>query len=213
MVKRLLITTILVFGFCSTAQSADFFVEGGVGLSDYQRTAPDGTWVQEGFPHHYDRRSLAMRAGVGLTLTPEWSVGVNVVDLGTVGVRTGFVADESYDPQAHQCVVACETARTVSTTDRLRGGELIGTYRPWDWVVAPFVRMGVAGFEHRLRWQVEQDAPATLSGIVLAGVAGAGLCYHNWLCADVSYYKGISTTKFPVSTAVVVPMLSLHYDF
>ncbi len=191
----------------------DAFLEGGAGVSQFQRTAPDGTWVQEGFGHQYHWIDIAARAGVGLRITEQWSVGVNYVHLGTVGVDTGFVADEAYDPSAHRCANHCETMQTVKTTDRLQGGELIGTYRPWSWAVSPFLRGGVAGFQHRLQWQVEGQGVNHFNGLVIAGVLGGGVCYQAWLCADVSYYKGVSTTQFPVSTAAVVPMLSVRYGF
>lgn len=206
-----------IFMVHTNVHAADFFVEGGVGMSQFQRTVPDGTWVQEGFPHRFKWQDYAYRAGLGAKLTPEWSLGANYINLGTVQSETLFVADHDYDPINHLCVTNCATPGKLKVYDTLRGIELIGTYMPWQLTIAPFIRIGMAGFQHSLHYDnttyTGQTYGVDLKGVVLAGVVGGGACYHEWLCADISYYKGISTSQFPVSTGVIVPMVSIKIPF
>lgn len=214
-------TVLLAVCLClpvESSRAADFYVEGGVGMSQFQRTVPDGTWVQEGTgPHKFHWQDLAYRAGLGINLTPQWSLGANMVNLGTVGSETFVVGDESYDPINHKCLTGCAEAKDARIYDTLIGGELVATYRPWLWAVAPFIRFGAAGFRHQLYYTVlmpDGSLPGDrFAGIMVAVVGGAGVCYVEMVCLDVSYYKGFTTTKFPVSTGVIVPMLTVKIPF
>lgn len=189
----------------------DYFVEGGLGATLFQK-GQDGRWFQDGVAGSvWDAKAVAFRAGGGISINEHWSAGLNYLDLGTVSVQTKYVADESYDAKAHHCHQSCDQAKDLRTFDTLRGGELIGMYTPWAWPVAPYLRGGVAVFSHSLKWETERTW-FDLHGMLISAAMGGGACYRL-ACADVTYYKGIGSTKFPVSQDAVVPMISIRLPF
>lgn len=207
MIKQLVMVGVFVL-LPVSVQALDYFVEGGIGASLFQK-GQDGTWFQDGVGGVvWDAKDVAFRAGGGVRLTEQWSLGLNYLDLGTVSVQSNYVADESYDAKAHRCHHGCDHPKSLRTFDTLRGGELIGTYTPWQWPVVPYLRGGVAVLSHSLNWStLGQDFD--LHGVILAAAMGGGVCYQ-WLCADVTYYKGIGSTKFPVTQDAVVPMVAFR---
>lgn len=193
------------------AYALDTFIEGGLGASFFQRTTPDGTWVQEGMGFHkFHNQDIAFRAGVGLKLNEAWSLGLNYINLGTVKVETWMVMDADYDIPTKACTANCTPKQYGRAMDRLDGGELVATYTYKKWLVEPYVGMGGALMRHSFSWNTETPGQGftnyTQRGIVLMGVGRVGACV-KWLCADLSYYKGLGSTWYPISDDVLVPMM------
>lgn len=192
------------------AFAIDPYIEAGLGASSFQRTTPDGTWVQEGMGFHkFHNQDLAFRAGVGVKLNEAWAIGANYVNLGTVKVETMMVQDADYDIPTKTCTANCANKQYGRAMDRLDGGELIATYTYRRWMVEPYLGFGGALMRHSFSWNTETPGQPftnyTQRGIVLMGVGRVGACV-KWLCADVSYYKGMGSTWYPVSDDALVTM-------
>jgi hypothetical protein len=201
----------VVFLLCRAGHATEFFVEGGLGVTQFLKTSDDGVWIQDRMPHTTDWQDLAFRGGVGVTLHPSWSLGVNYVRLGSVQLSSTWQSDEIYESR---CGLSCDHY-AGHLTGSMQGGELVGTYHPQLWAVSPIVRAGLAVFDHTVRWQTDNDPRGwhQYRGLVVSGVVGAGACYHGWLCGDVSYYRGFADTQYPLSTGAVVSMVTLKYSF
>lgn len=213
-----MIFMLLLLLFPIPASALEWLVEGGAGASLFQRTTPDGTWCQEGLGQgcKFDNQDLAFRAGVGLQLNPNWSLGLNYLNLGTVSAVTTMVGDADYDLATKRCLQNCGSPQVGRTWDRLDGGELIATYTYTRWLVEPYVRGGMALMRHQFSWHTETPGYGftnyTLNGILVMGVGGVGACVQ-WLCADVSAYKSVGSTGVPLSNAVLVPMVVGKWRF
>jgi len=195
------------------AIAVDPFIEAGVGMIQSLRTTDDGVWIQDRLPHNVDWTAIAFRGGVGLKLNESWSVQTNYVRFGTgsaVKLQSVWQSDEIYESH---CGLSCDhyQGHLWST---MQGGELVGTYHPPLWALSPIIRAGLAGFQHSVNWKIDGD-PAThhYRGLVIAGVAGVGACYQQWLCVDTSYYHGFAETAFALSTSAFVYTGSVKYDF
>jgi hypothetical protein len=173
------------------------FLEGGAGLSLLQQTTPDGVWWQSPFPHSFDLTSLALKAGIGVQVTEHWSVAGSYVSLGTAKATTEYVSDHDYD-RGH----LGGSRGSLTAYDRLQGGQLIVAYRWTQW---PMLSGGVAGMLHR----VVANQSTEFSGVIPMVVVGGGLCWQ-WLCGEVTYYRGVQAPHYPISTQAVVPWLSLR---
>jgi hypothetical protein len=65
-----------------------------------------------------------------------------------------------------------------------------------------------------VNWQIVGSPTVNqFRGLVVSTVIGAGACYQTWACVDISYYRGLAETQFPVSTGAVVSMFSAKYRF
>jgi hypothetical protein len=200
----------VVFLLCRAGHAAEFFVEGGAGLTQFLKTSDDGVWIQDRMPHTTDWRDLALRGGLGVKFSENVSLGANYVRLGAVQLDSTWQSDEIYNSK---CGLSCDHY-AGHLTGTMQGGELVGTYHPQLWAISPIVRAGLATMQHTLHWTTSNQAGAhTLRGVVVMGVVGAGVCYQTWLCGDVSYYRGFADTNFPLSTGAVVSMVSLKYTF
>ena len=200
----------VVFLLCRAGHATDFFVEGGAGLTQFLKTNADGVWIQDRMPHTTNWQDVAIRAGVGVKLTGSFSLGTNYIRLGQVKLQSVWQSDEIYDSR---CGLSCDHYHG-NLWDTMQGGELVGTYHPQWWSISPILRAGLAVLDHTVRWETNnQPGVHQYRGIVVAGVMGAGACYHTWLCGDVSYYRGFADTHYPVSTGAVVSLVSLKYTF
>ena len=204
----------VVFLLCQAGHATEVFVEGGAGLTRGLRTADDGVWRQEGLGSTTNWDDLAIRAGVGITLNPSWSVGTNYIRLGQVKIDSQFVGDAEYDAINHVCLSSCESAPYGHVTGTMQGGEVVVTYHPKLWAVSPILRGGVAVLDHTVLLRYDHNPYVyRFHGVVVASVVGAGTCYQSWACVDISYYRGLADTQAPVSTGAVVSMVSLKYTF
>ncbi len=178
----------------------------GVGSILFQPTTPDGTWYQQGLPHSFYNLSLGYKLGAHVTIN-NWLIGGNYIDLGASNVRAlATTSDQNYDTHSHVCLRTCDRLNTFEVTTRARGFEGYTGYK-WDYPLSPFVTVGLAQFNQRTTAVVtahgksEPFVTMTLDGQFYAVRLGAGLCY-KWICADTTYYKGISGqdgAKFPVA--------------
>jgi hypothetical protein len=200
---RLAIGLLLAVFQCSTAHSADYFVEAGIGPSLLQKTTADGIWWQSPFPNYFDLSSVTWKAGLGVQLDPHWSLTASYVTLGTAKAVTEFVSDVDFQQGKYDAPRDYLTAY-----DNYQGGQLLGRYRWTHWPVQPFLQGGMAAMLHH----VVANRVVEFSGILPMAVVGGGICYA-WICGEVSYYRGLQAPAYPISTAAVVPMLSLKYPF
>ena len=191
------------------AQAADLFVEGGIGVAQFQRTTPDGIWWQSPFPHHFELQSLAWKAGLGVQLDAHWSVTASYVSLGTIKAFTEAVSDENFDHGDRK-----DPRVKLTAYDTYQGGQVLGKYRWTQWPVQPFLAGGVAIMAHQIRLDHELAAAAYTGygGVLPMGVVGGGLCWQ-WVCGEVSYYRGFQAPQYPISTSVFVPMATVRYQF
>lgn len=198
--KPILLSLVLLCGLSMPAYAAEVFVEGGIGPSLFQRTTPDGIWWQQPFPHSFDLSSFAWKAGVGLQLDEHWSVTGSYVSLGTAKAVTEYVSDHDYD-HGHR-----DGARKLLTAyDRYQGGQVLARYRWTDWPVQPFLEGGVALMHH----EITANLTTQFDGVIPMVVVGGGACWR-WLCGELNYYRGIQAPSYPISTSVLIPMLSLR---
>lgn len=187
-----------------------FFIEGGIGVTQFLKTSDDGVWIQDRMPHATNWQDMAIRVGIGVRINESFSIGTNYIRLGQVKLQSVWQSDEIYNSR---CGLSCEHYHG-NLWATMQGGELVGTYHPHVWHVSPIVRAGLAVFDHTVRWETSnQPGIHQYRGLVVSGVVGAGACYQHWLCADVSYYRGFAETHYPVSTGAVVSMVSLKYGF
>jgi hypothetical protein len=204
-----LLLTLALLAITTPAIAADLFIEAGVGQSIFQRTTPDGVWWQSPFPHHFELNSLALKAGLGVQLNEHWSVTASYVSLGTVKAFTEAVSDHNFDygdrkdPRVH-----------LTTYDSYQGGQVLGQYRWTQWPVQPFLQGGVAVMSHHIRvyHSLGSGTPTEFTGVIPMVVVGGGLCWQ-WVCGEVSYYRGVQAPQYPISTQAIVPMLSVRYGF
>jgi len=194
--------TLLLF-IASPALAVDIFVEGGIGPSFLQRTTPDGVWWQEPFPHSFNLTSLAWKAGLGVQLDEHWSLTASYVSLGTAKAVTEAVSDHNYDHGDRK-----DPRFLITAYDNYHGGQLVAFYHWTQWPVQPFVSGGVAGMLHH----VTANQATEFSGVIPMAVVGGGLCWQ-WMCGEVSYYRGVQAPQYPISTEVIVPMLAGRYPF
>lgn len=210
-VIRLMILALFLVLWAASAFAANLFVEGGAGMTHFLKTSDDGVWIQDRLPHTTDWQDVAIRAGAGVRLNPSWSIGVNYLRLGQVTLDSVWQRDEEYSAHCHH---DCGDFSGHLWT-RMQGGEVIGTYQPVQWAVSPIFRAGLAIMHHSVNWTMShrpQDVGQS-TGLIAMGVLGAGACYHDWVCGDVSYYRGFIDTGFPLSTSAVVSVVTLKYTF
>lgn len=210
MILRLLLILLLS---ASSASAWELTLEGGVGVTYFQPTVEDGIWFQQAFPHKFYTDAFAWKAGLGARINPHWSIHAAYVNLGTVKADTQFVWDQDYDPIQHQCVKNCTTPHTLSTTDFLRGPELLVGYHYPIGAFDPFVKAGMALMFHTVRatcttsWG--EGCSGVDTGLIPMVALGTGACYQ-YLCGEVTYYKGIAETGTPIAKDAIVPMLTLR---
>lgn len=191
------------------ACAAELFVEGGVGTTVFQKTTPDGVWWQQPFPHSFDLHTMAFKAGLGLQLNEHWSVTGSYVNLGTIKAFTEAVSDENYDHGDRK-----DKRVRLTAYDNYQGGQVMVAYRWTQWPVQPFLSGGVAVMSHHVRayHSLSGNTPTEYAGVLPMAVVGGGLCWQ-WVCGEVNYYRGIMAPQYPISTSVIVPMLTLKYPF
>lgn len=209
---RLVLTTILAL-LATTAQASDFYLNLGVGVSQFQRTTQNGTWFQEGQPYSMQLTDLAGKLGLGYKLNPDWAVEVNGLSFGRVTSAGLAVPDEHYEPMAHKPKYGAPAPNHFDARQRSFGGEVVvlrsftlGEFRP-------FLKAG--------GWATYNDMPYTIlsqpdmhvsqdryTGYTVGIVGGGGVCWQ-WLCAEASYYRGMGSSGYPISKSVLMPMLSV----
>lgn len=189
----------------------DLSVNLGIGPTYFPPSTTDGTWWQQSFAHSFKTVDLGMKAGLGLNFTPEWSLDVNYIRLGSTAASTDFVMDPDYDPVRHRCINNCSTPLHLRTTDTWQGGELVlkRKFHINDWT--PFLNGGFGIVHHDILGQVSNGTSVSFQGNNPVVIGGAGLCY-KWVCGEVNYYYGFDVAKncFPIAKSAVSPMLSLR---
>jgi hypothetical protein len=193
----------------SPSYALEVFLDGAIGPAFHTRTTPDGVWWQQPFPHSFDLRDVAWKAGLGLRFNEHWSVTGSYVSLGETSARTEAVSDENYDHGDRK-----DPRVNLSATDRLAGPQLVTSYRWTQWPVQPFLSGGVALLHHYGSATVrEYPGPSfNFHGDIPMFVAGGGLCYA-WLCGEVTYYRGVHAPNYPISTEAIVPWIGLKIPF
>lgn len=195
------------------AYALEPYIEAGAGAALFQITVPDGTWYQEAFPHTFKTTDLALRAGVGVQVAEHWGVSVAYTRLGAVQSDADFVWDANYSPSLKRCISGCERVNHLSATDRMQGPELTVRREFAVGALTPFLKMGGAWMFHSITVPAYTDTGRDISiafkGVVPMVVLGGGVCYI-WVCGEVSYYKGIGSTGFPLAKDAVVPMLTVR---
>lgn len=204
---------------CGTGHAGEFYLSGSGGVTSFIRTVEDGTWVQEGLPHHFHSQNLGWRTGAGYRINPAWSVQAHYVNLGTVRLETLAVDDRHYDAKAHRCLSHCDHAIPFHTHDLMEGVEL-SLSRHWQiGAVEPFLRAGGAAMYHRLTAQFAgvtlygQDGKA-FKGWIPTVLVGGGLC-HRWVCGETTYYYGFGggtdwSAGLPISKQAVQTLLTVN---
>jgi hypothetical protein len=203
---------LLAFLFLATPAQAEPFLDLGLGATIFFPAYSDGAWYQEPFPHHFDTKDIAYRAGVGWRFNDHWSVAASYLHLGSISVTAQAVSDDDYNNQTHQCLRHCQHPVSFRVEDSYQGGELTATRTFTDGPVRPFLRAGGAWLFHDLR---VNGAPFFMGRSFPAGVVGAGLTY-KWISLEVSYYHILAHSGasggvgYPVSESQLIPMVSVQ---
>jgi len=189
---------------------AETYFNVGTGLTQFQRTTPDGTWYQEALPHNFDLIDIAFRSNLEYEFAEHWSVSGGYVNLGTSRVRADAVADKDYDIATHTCLANCNHPKDFNVKDNLSGPELFVTYKFLTGPVQPYVTAGGSYMFHSLKGTANTFKFETDGNIVM-GRVGGGVCY-GYLCGDVTYYHGMTgqdEAKFPISQRAITSMVFL----
>lgn len=210
----ILMMTLVGVGTCAyRAQASDFYMNLGLGVSQFQRTTQNGTWFQEGQPYSMQLTDLAGKLGVGYKLNPDWAVEVNGLSFGQAKSAGLAVPDEYYMPEKHAPKHGAPKPNHFDARQRSFGGEVVvlrsftlGEFRP-------FLKAG--------GWATYNDMPYSIidrpsgdsfemryTGYTVGVVGGGGVCWQ-WLCAEASYYRGMGSSGYPISKSVLMPMLSV----
>ena len=184
----------------------------GAGVTNYLVNTPDGAWWQSDQRHGFDTLSLALKAGLETTITDSWYLGAGYLSLGRAQAWTDAQRDDTFYGGTHGRV-----DKFIQAVDRVQGGELYAGYRWPTQPLQPYLTVGLAHFWHRVTQthDTQRDGAIvraqdiSLNGTYLAWRVGGGACYR-WLCGEVTYYKGLGGTNFPIATNAVVPMLTLN---
>lgn len=202
---RILLIVLAFFLGVAMARADGPYVTGSLGQARYSLTAPDGSWRQEALGHHATRESLAWSVGAGY----QWdhlAVEASYLNFGAVSDGGSHVSDEEYGKRNLKDV------EKFDATDRIQGGVLKAIYRVNIMGFTPFLSAGVWGGQHTLTWWATHPhgvTDYTMSGMLLGGVAGGGICYQ-WVSLQVEYYKAFAQTGFPISTEIVLPSVKLN---
>ena len=202
-----LLVVMLLLALPTTSNAGELFLDGALGTAFHTRTTPDGIWWQQPFPHSFDLTSRAYRAGLGLQVTEHWAITASYVNLGKTRATTEYVEDDDYN---HGRLSG--PRQKLVTTDYLSGPQITGTYRWTNWTLQPFLSGGVALLHHtgvainprapeeRFQFHFHGDVPML--------VAEGGICY-KWICGDVTYYRGVHSPNYPISTEAIVSMIGV----
>lgn len=200
------------------AHAEGWYVEGGLGMTNFQRTVEDGTWWQEGLPHSWDTHDTAWKLCGGYQFE-RWALSGCYVSAGVIKNVAGFVGDEDYDPKNHVCLRNCNKLSWLEGSDAIRLYELAGTYR-WHWGEAwsPFAKVGGALMTHRLTIANGGVPSQQYYGRIPSTALGAGLCY-KLACVESTYYHGLGGMNcytpcgFPLSKELFVTLFTLKWEF
>jgi hypothetical protein len=190
---------LLLCGLGATVVVAETRLLLGGGVTQFQRTTPDGTWWQADYPHEFELTSLGLKAGLEQRMGEHWFLGANYVRLGTARAWTHATSDAHY--LAHD---AMPPHYRLDTKDQVQGVEALGGYRWTQWPIQPYVSAGLAQFWHQATTDGRTWSGAIgheeFDGRFLAARVGGGLC-AGWICGDVTYYRGLQHgSGFPIST-------------
>jgi len=204
----------LLIGGQASAGSIEPYMAGGVGASMFHGLPGDGTWYQQPFPHSFTTTAVAWRAGVGARMFQDWTVEAVYVSLGAAEAKAKFVWDHNYDAVAHRCLAECEQLHRLHNVDHYHGVEVtFGRRFVIQGPVVPFLRLGGAMLWHRgVVWGLSVDGAdigLISSGTMPSFVVAGGACYR-WLCAETAFYQAVGHSGNPISTQILVPMLSVR---
>ena len=198
----------LVLLLSTQAQALEPFIEVGAGASIFRPVRDDGVYYQQPLPHHFTTTDFGFRAGIGLQLNPLWSITASYIHFGMAKVSATVTLDQNY-VATNKCTMGpCQPTNTENTWDRIQGEELVVSRKLMEGDFYPFVKLGGAYMTHHVTTYSYTYAPSHN----LAAVAGGGVCY-KLLCAEATYYKGISGNGSPVAKDVLMPMLSFKIPF
>jgi hypothetical protein len=183
--------------------ASDFYLNLGVGVSQFQRTTQNGTWFQEGQPYRMNLTDMAGKLGLGYTLNSDWAVEVNALSFGKATSSGLAVPDEYYVPEKHAPKHGAPKPNHFDARQRSFGGELalvrsftLGEFRP-------FLRAG--------GWAAYNDMPYTIIDVptgqtfqsqyvgYTVGIVGGGGIGWKFLYLDANYYRGLGTLHYPIS--------------
>lgn len=200
-----ILIVVLFILLCSTPSFAmEFFIEGGIGQAQFQRTTPDGIWWQQPFNHSFNLTSLAYKTGGGIQLDEHWSIVGSYVSMGTIKAVFDYISDDDYAshnlgvPQRHGAVY-----------DTYKGLQVLVAYQWTNYHVQPKLFGGMAYMSHKI---LTKEGNNLFEGDIPMLVIGSGVCY-TWVCGEVTYYRGVSAPMYPISTQVIVPMVTIKIPF
>lgn len=168
------------------------------------RTTQDGTYIQDPYPHNTKFLTGAYGAGLSYAFTPELSVQAHVLNLGSSRIQGRAVSDERYDFKHGRCTAKCNDTYGFRATDSLKGGDLTVTYTWQRDGVQPFVKGGIAIFQHQAIFRNEDGTEDRFTGLLHELELGAGLAYQ-WAYVEMDYFQGMNFggQNLPISTQQV----------
>lgn len=214
---RTIYAMVLVCLLTSPAVAGEGYITGSLGASLITKMPPDGTWHQDGLPATANKTDLSYKLGAGYRWD-RWYVEGNYVHMGGFSTQGTWVSDDDYDPSGH---IAKSREHTASATmsSQMHGGEvLLGYQYPvTDWLSMQ-VHAGAWGGAHKIKaalvadWDHRTTWGGEFNGMQIGATAGAGVCLGSaWqVCGDVSYYKTLAETKYPVAKDVLLPAVTVR---
>ncbi|MDE2099266.1 MAG: outer membrane beta-barrel protein, partial [Patescibacteria group bacterium] len=196
------------------AQAEDgLYLYGTIGQSRFNQAGTDGNWRQEAVGVRKRIEDLAWSAGLGYRFNPYFAVEAGYLDFGVMQSGGGVVDDRAYHPSNHTYDHRWPVAQ-FDAQDALQAGTLKGKVSYPLGPLSPFLTAGVWGGPHQLTW-INSNRPhyvESFHGMLIGVSAGGGLCY-GWVCGQVEYYRSMSQSGFPMTSAIVMPSVTLNVPF
>lgn len=201
---------LLVVLLASSNAFSGWYIEGGLGRTDWNKTNDDGVWYQEPFPHSFSLTSTSERLGIGHKWK-EWGLTLSWVDLGSNGAHSeAIIPDSTY----HECkfidASKCKTKKeTFSVTGHAKGPELTVSRYFGDL----YLKGGYFRWFHSLDADVSNYPSYKESAWRNAYVAGGGI-NHKFFFAELNYYCIFDgrheTGGYPLAKSAFVPMIGVR---
>lgn len=195
-------TGLVLLSECAvTPAHAGWLLEGTLGASFLNQTAPDGRWRQEAFGSAYDGLTFSYGGNLSYRFEAPYSIQAGLLTVGTNRTESKFVWDHCYDDKSH--TVHCGDVMHLKTADTYRLYHLSASryFKMGDHWEVP-VSLGVALATHRLRADVEDmNIPQVRYGRIPMWSIGSGLCWQQMLCWDTTLYQAIGGQNYHDETS------------
>ena len=210
--KRLILALALIWGPAHATHS--FYIEAASGLTHFYQYKKDGArWYQDAFPWSAELNSSNFRLGIGQRINADWDLVVSWLDIGRNSVDALAVPDDAYDAVNHQCISNCDRPTRLIANGHGYGPEIAWKLKSDSF----YLRGGIFAWIVNLKaTMLHQDGTYIGSykqprEVMLAPFLGVGY-KHKDIFFEVSYYSGIGSGGYPISTKALVSMIGIQVN-